>query len=203
LLSSNTLLSDVRTRPTLVEVLSTQEIFARAVAAAEPKLPPAMAQQALPLTNLAVKRLLATRMNANQPQARNSFQVAPSRIPATLQTVPATEVAPDDRLPSLLDGDDSDDDSDDDDDDAKGTPLHHSPVCRSPTKRKRPRLTKSMNPRFFEKSLMGKAWKAQKKQFIANIYDGTCFAPHHITCFETRLSFDSRHAQLVGSQLAH
>jgi hypothetical protein len=121
-----------------------------------------MAQQAPPLTNVAVKRLLAARTNTKQPQAHNSFQGAPSRKPVALQTAPTTEVVTDDMLPPLLDGDNSNDDSDDDDD--KGTPLHHSPVRRFPMKQKRPQLTKSMNPRFFEKSLMGKAWKAQKKQ---------------------------------------
>jgi hypothetical protein len=56
-----------------------------------------------------------------------------------------------DIMPPLLDGDESDDDSDDED-----APL-------SPPKWP-PRLTKSMNPRFFDESVMGKAWQAQKEQ---------------------------------------
>ena len=54
-------------------------------------------------------------------------------------------------MPPLLDGNVSDDDSDDEDEPP------------GPSKRP-PRLTKSMNPRFFDESVMGKAWQAQKKQ---------------------------------------
>jgi hypothetical protein len=57
----------------------------------------------------------------------------------------------DDTLPPLLDGNNSDNDSDDKDD----TP------CLSEWQ---PHLTKSMNPRYFDKSAIGKAWQAQKKQ---------------------------------------
>ena len=55
-----------------------------------------------------------------------------------------------DTLPPLLDHD-SDDESDDED----NTPSLSN---------RQPHLTKSMNPRYFEKSAIGKAWQAQKKQ---------------------------------------
>ena len=56
-----------------------------------------------------------------------------------------------DTFPPLLDGNDSDDEYDD----AGDTP-HLS--------ERKPRLTKSMNPCYFDKSAIGKAWQAQKKQ---------------------------------------
>jgi hypothetical protein len=133
---------------TNIENLSTQEIFARAAASADPPLPPSLTVSP-PLTNPAVKRLLtASRPKPTIPptqrEAKTTKLVAPTtRAPTRTSTT--------NTLPPLLDGDNSDDDSDDEDE----LPTHS---------KRQPRLTKSMNPRFFDKSVMGKAWQAQKKQ---------------------------------------
>jgi hypothetical protein len=77
-------------------------------------------------------------------------QVAQAKKPVVPKKAPPFK-ATDDTLPPLLDGDDSDDESDDEDE-----PPSHP--------KWQPRSTNSMNPCFFDKSVMGKAWQAQKKQ---------------------------------------
>ena len=59
---------------------------------------------------------------------------------------------PDDALPPLLDGNDSDDELDDDNDDEMASLSWQQP-----------HLTMSMKPWYSNKFVIGKAWQAQKK----------------------------------------
>ena len=130
------------------ETLSTQEIFARAAANIKPQLPPTL-HAPPPLTNSAIKQVLATSTPKPPPPAK-SQRITKAMIPRVCkQTISPQECH--DTMPPLLDGNDSDDESDD-----------NNNIPR--LSEQQPHLTKSMNPRYFDKSAIGKAWQAQKQQ---------------------------------------
>jgi hypothetical protein len=145
------------------QALSSEEIFAWAVADADPPLPlPAFTSP--PLTNAAVKRIL-------QGQVSNELPSTPTGTrPARASTHAAPRPSPflptdNEPLPTLLTNDDSDDEDDDDNDE---THEASRPSLSSSTQ---PRLSKSSKPAFFQKSVMAKAWQAQKEQSFGFLDD--------------------------------
>jgi hypothetical protein len=120
--STTTNSHSVSTLATPVETLSTQELFARAAASAEPLLPVASLVSP-PLTNLEVKHLLpASATNANVSSAKqqespvNAFstkQSAQGQKPAAPKQAFSLLPNEDNVLPSLLDGNESGDDPND------------------------------------------------------------------------------------------